>query len=138
MEMDFPSPYFFKELKMRIKIESDVFDICNRIKQIDEGYFVMYNLSSKKFEIHNKNVKNTYCLTIPYKNLDVRVIDLIHKTSIKNYDSIVKVLETENDKIEIKNFEKEKEKSEYKIREILKYSKSDKENIKDAFKTNWA
>ena len=45
---------------MKIKIESDVFNIINRIKEIDDGYFIMYNTNSKKFEVHNEKNLNSY------------------------------------------------------------------------------
>ena len=74
---------------MKIKIDDDVFNITERIKEIDEGYYVIYNTSSKKFEVHNKYTKNKYCLTIPYSQLDVRTIKLINKTHIRNYKKII-------------------------------------------------
>ena len=36
---------------MKIKIESDVFDIVDRIKEIDDGYFIIYDTQKNKFEI---------------------------------------------------------------------------------------
>ena len=122
---------------MRIKIESDVFDIIKRIKEIDKDYFVVYNTNSKKFEIHNSRLVNSYCLTIPYKNLDARVLNLIYKTATKNYDNIIKEIDIGNEAIEKKQMEKTKEISDYKIREILKYSASDNKNIGKMFKTKW-
>lgn len=122
---------------MKIKIESDVFDICERIKKIDENYFVLFNLNSNKFEIHNSKLKNSYCLTIPYGQLDSRTIELLHSTDIRNYDKIIKNLDTENEKNEKQAFEKVKEISDYKIREILKYSNSDNKNLDYAFRSNW-
>ncbi len=122
---------------MKIKIESDVFDICKRIKEIDENYFVLFNLNSKKFEIHNSKYKNPYCLTIPYERLDSRTIELLCSTDVKNYDKIIKNLDVENERNERRAFEKAKEISDYKIREILKYSKSDNENLNCTFKSNW-
>lgn len=122
---------------MKIKIESDVFDICERIKKIDENYFVLFNLNSNKFEIHNSKSKNSYCLTIPYGQLDSRAIELLHSTSIRNYDKIIKNLDAENEKNEQQAFEKAKEINDYKIREILKYSNSDNRDFNCAFKSNW-
>lgn len=122
---------------MRIKIDSDVFNISNRLKEIDSGYFVMYNLSSKKFEIHNNNQKNTYCLTIPYGQLDTRTIDFVNKTSIRNYDKIIKNLDKNNANIEKNNLNKAKEINDYKIREIFKHSNLGSETLKNAFSSKW-
>ena len=122
---------------MKIKIESDVFNIIKRIKEIDENYFIVYNTCSKKFELHNSDNINTYCITIPYKNLDARTIELIHRTSVKNFDKIINDIDKNNEKIEHKQVEKLKEISEYKIREILKYSDSGNRSVDQAFKTTW-
>lgn len=120
---------------MRIKIESDVFNIINRIKEIDENYYIVYNTNSKKFEVHNSGNVNSYCLTIPYKNLDVRTIELIHKTAIRNYDKVIKQMDEENERLQEKEINKAKEINDYKIREVLKYSNKNK--VDKAFKTIW-
>ena len=120
---------------MKIKIESDVFNIINRIKEIDDGYFILYNTNSKKFEVHNQKNINTYCLTIPYSSLDSRTIELIHKTSIKHYDKIIEELNDDNEKYRKKEIEKIKEINDYKVREILKYSNN--KEVNTAFKTMW-
>ena len=74
---------------MKIKINSDVFNIIDRLKQIDSGYFVLFNTNTKKFEIHNSETKNGYCLTIPYRQLDKRSLELVEKTHIKNYKKTI-------------------------------------------------
>ena len=63
---------------MKIKIDDDVFDITKRIKEIDDGYFVVYNTLKNSFELHNNYQENTYCLTCPYECLDERVLDMIY------------------------------------------------------------
>ena len=120
---------------MKIKIESDVFNIVNRIKEIDNNYFVIYNTNCQKFEIHNSKYKSSYCLTVPYKNLDVRVIDLLHKTAIRNYDKIVKKIEEDNINLQNEQIRKAKEINDYKIREVLKYSRD--KTITSTFKSSW-
>ena len=76
---------------MKIKIESDVFNIVERIKEIDKNYYIMFNLNSKKFEVHKSGLKKSYCLTIPYSQLDIRTIKLIHETHVRNGDKIIKI-----------------------------------------------
>ena len=123
---------------MKIKINSDVFNIIDRLKQIDEGYYVMFNTNSKKFEIHNSNTKNSYCLTVPYGQLDLRTLVLVEKTHVKNYNNIIKLIDENNSKKEIENVENLKEISDYKIKELLRYSKIDTEDINNnVFSTTW-
>ena len=79
------------------KLESDVYNISKRIKKIDRDYYVVLNTSTEKFEIHNSNqIGSTYCLTLPFSELDERTINYIHKTKSINIESILNSIETEN------------------------------------------
>ena len=52
---------------MLIKIENDLFDIAARLREIDSGYFVLFDTGKKVYQIHNAAQANgTYCLTLPY------------------------------------------------------------------------
>ena len=86
---------------MEIKIHSDVFDIINRLKKIDESYYLVFNTKKQKYELHSTCQKNnTYCLTIPYQQLDERTIFLARKTRRENKDKLLKEMEEENQKLE--------------------------------------
>ena len=42
------------------RIENDALDIAARLKEIDDGYFIVYNGYFKRLEVHNKKQgKNT-------------------------------------------------------------------------------
>ena len=43
---------------MKIEIKEDLFDIVNRLKEIDDGYFVLYDLKKCRYEVHNKKQEN--------------------------------------------------------------------------------
>ncbi|HEY8423462.1 MAG TPA: hypothetical protein VIL23_01715 [Clostridia bacterium] len=76
---------------MKIKIENDLYDIANRLKSIDSGYFVVFDTERKKYEIHNtNNIGNTYCLTVPYDCLDARAVDFVNKTRRERFDKLLK------------------------------------------------
>lgn len=82
---------------MKIKICEDVFNISKRIKDIDRDYYVVYNTSKQVFEIHNSSQKgSSYCLTLPYDELDERALKYVLKTQSANIDEILYNLETEN------------------------------------------
>ena len=109
---------------MKIKIESDVFDIIKRIKEIDENYFVIFN---------------TYCFTYPYENLDNRIIDLIYFSNVSNIDNIVEDIDNNNAKIEKDNMNSVKSSSDYMVREIYNFSKISSKNLDElkAFSSVW-
>lgn len=82
---------------MKIKINYDVYNISNRLRIIDRGYFIVYDTSKMKFEVHHKNqVGGSYCLTLPFPCLDARTIDYVKKTRTENLASILKEIEKDN------------------------------------------
>lgn len=82
---------------MKIKINHDTYNISKRICHIDKGYYIMYDVSTKKFEVHNsKQYKNTFCLKLPYKELDERTLNYVNLTRSENIDKILKEIEQQN------------------------------------------
>ena len=82
---------------MSFKIMHDVFDISKRIKYIDMNYYIVFNTSKQKFEVHNSNqIGSSYCLTLPFSELDERVLDYVRKTQSINIDEILQNLENDN------------------------------------------
>ena len=89
---------FLFELKY-IKINNDVFDIVNRIKSVDSKYFVLFNLTTKKYEVHYQRAKNTYELTLPFDELDARAVLHVQKTRVENRKKIFAEIERQNQKL---------------------------------------
>ena len=82
---------------MKIKIESDVYNISKRVKNIYKDYYVVLNTSTSKFEIHCKSqIGSTFCLTLPFKELDERTLNYINETKSENIENIVAKIEQEN------------------------------------------
>ncbi len=94
-------------MKNQKAIQSDTFFICERLKEIDESYFLIFNFEKQKFEVHSSAIfGSTYCLTVPFPVLDERTIDLVKKTRANNVDKIIEEMDRENEKLE-KRREKE-------------------------------
>lgn len=101
---------------MLINIETDVFFITQRIKDIDENYFIRFNTKTKKFEVHHKEQPgNTFCLSVPYNALDGRTLELVQKTKIENFEKFIQQLDKENYITENKNNKRTIEK----LKEVL-------------------
>ena len=82
---------------MKVKLSSDVYNISKRIKKIDVGYYVVYDTSRNKFEIHNyKQLGSTYCLTLPYSCLDERCLNYVLKTRSVNIEKIINEIDNLN------------------------------------------
>lgn len=124
---------------MRIEIDSDVFDIVNRIKEIDDGYKIMLNLKNGKLELHNTKQANTFCFVIKNNVLDTSVIEQIYNTSTRDIDTIMEDIDNNNMLIEKNNENNLKDYTNYMSREIYGFSNnSSKEyDYKNAFSTEW-
>ena len=47
---------------MKIKLIYDVYNISKRIKEIDKDYYIVYDTSKNKFEVHNSSqIGGSYC-----------------------------------------------------------------------------
>lgn len=105
----------------KIRISSDVFNICNRIKKIDKYYFIIYNDKTGKFEIHNsKQPFCSYCLTVPYDSLDNRTLNLVHKTLFTKKEELFKEMEQFNDNLSMQNNKKLIDDTNYLLKKIVK------------------
>ena len=67
---------------MLIEIKHDVFYVAERLKEID----------------FNSGQSDTYCLTVPYDELDARTVNFVNQTRVENRDRLLKELDEENRK----------------------------------------
>ena len=101
-------------------ITSDVYEISKRIKQIDDGYFIVYNFIKNRYEIHNnKQPFSSYCLTVPYSCLDKRTLDLVYKTLFTKKDAIFKQIEQLNNQLESEQNKKLSDETNYLLKKYL-------------------
>lgn len=88
-------------MKKSFEMESDCLEIVRRIKAIDEDYCVIFNISTQKFELHNRSqCGGSYCLTFPFDTLDERAVDFVLKTRVQNSDRLFEEMERENRDLE--------------------------------------
>ena len=86
---------------MRFILRHDVYEISKRIKDIDRYYFIVYDTSKSCYEIHNSSqVDSTYCLSVPFKDLDERTLKYVRETSSANIEKILEKIEKENKLVE--------------------------------------
>ena len=108
--------------KDRETVLTSTHDIPERLKIIDNGYYVLRNHKTKQFEIHNSNqIGNSLALNIPYDELDERTIDLVKKTSIQYARNIFNEMERNNEKLEIDEKNKRQEMTNSVIKDMHHY-----------------
>ena len=105
----------------KIEIKNDMFDICNRLKNIDSTYFILYDKTKGKYELHSSAQKCTYCATIPYTKLDKRTIDFALKTRRENISKLIFEMEENNKKLEEKEIDNVLDRAKYDLNSKLKY-----------------
>lgn len=87
-------------------IENDLFDISNRIKNIDRDYVIYRNMQNKKFELHNTRYSPSLQLVLPFDELDMRTIDYAVNTRVENIKKVAEEMEKENQRLEKENYTK--------------------------------
>jgi len=99
-------------------IKTSTHRIPERLREIDRGYFVVFNHKKSSFEIHHEDClpNDSFQLWIPFEELDQRTIDRVLETRVENAKALYAAMERQNAKIEA---DKEKE-SEEVTREICK------------------
>lgn len=104
------------------EIKSDVFDISKRIKEIDKGYYIVFNRQKQRFEVHHKLQRGgSYCFAVPYKQLDARTLTLTRKTMAKNAKKVFDEIENDNKRLQKEQIEKAVKIAEKNMEEQLRH-----------------
>lgn len=116
----------------REKINSDLFNITGRIKNIDKDYFIVRNHQTEEFEVHHsKQIGDSFCLSIPYDRLDERTLKRVRETRIEYIDKIREEIKKNNEALEKAGDKKLKDITENVTKEVYRYASKheDKETI---------
>jgi len=122
-----------------IKISTDVFDIVDRVKEVDSGYFIVYNTVAHRYEVHNnKQFGSTFCI-ICDQGLNSTVITKLQKSKIENIDRILREIDENNAKIEQNASKSIKDEASFKLKEMFDYAKKREPDCDfvDSYKTSW-
>lgn len=85
-----------RETGRGIEVTGDLFDISARLREIDGGYFVVRR--GNVFEVHNRKDSPTYCLTLPWPELDARAVELVRKTRAERAEAVFAEMERDNER----------------------------------------
>ncbi len=88
---------FVKDMKELIEITDDLFDICRRLKSVDEDYSVCYNVEKRRYEVHNrKQCGSTLAFVVPFDELDARTVEYARKTRAENVVALLQEIDKYN------------------------------------------
>lgn len=97
-------------------IENDVFDIADRLREVDPGYRVNYNQKKGKFELYGGRDEG-YLLTFPYDRLDERAVIHARKTRAERLNKLIEEIDAENKRLEISALNDAKRQAEDQLRQ---------------------
>ncbi len=83
-----------------VEITHDVFDIADRLREIDGGYYPVYNLTRKRYEVHHRGRRNSLQLVLPYETLDYRTIERVRETRPEYAEKRLAEMDRANERIE--------------------------------------
>ena len=82
-------------------IDDDMFGIARRLKSIDDGYYILLNYKTGKFEVHNsKCAPRTLCLVLPFETLDERTVRRVNMTRAERVKELLMQAERDNEMLE--------------------------------------
>ena len=79
------------------KIQSDLFEIATRLKEIDDRYELFRNKKLGRFEIYAQGVLQ---IAVPFDRLDARTLKLARETRLENMQKLIKSIEKENARLD--------------------------------------
>ena len=111
---------------MQKVIKNGLFNIKNRLKNIDSGYYLVFNTISNKFEVHNKKQKNTFCFA--FDTCDVRLLNYTKKSSVKNLTKILEEISLNNEQIELNSKTYQKDYIKLKALDLMDFISNSSKN----------
>ena len=105
--------------KCAVVIENDLFGIAARLREIDDGYFVVYDKAKHCFEVHNRLQRgDTFALRVPYPSLDARTVALVRRTRAERAEELLRETERENERLSKRTEREALERAAEKISEV--------------------
>ena len=127
----------FKEgnMKEKIEISKDIFDVSHRLKKIDRDYCLVYDRDKKVYEVY---IGNLFCFKIG-KNLDNLALKKAYLTHIRNKKKLLEKIEQDNMLLRQKELEQVKNKAKFDLKNMIDFaSKTGKnENFSNINLTKW-
>ena len=111
--------------KDRIPVLNGVYGIPERLKELRESLFVMYNTVAGVYEVHDASQDDcTLACELPYEELDARALLYVRERMRERFDEMVAEIERHNAMLEETAMNEQMDKAGYKMRQAIKYLSS--------------
>ena len=94
---------------MKIVIKNDLFDIVDRLKEIDPRYVVMFDDDLSRYEL---TIDDKFAAVIPYENLDERTLRFAYYTRSENAETVLADIDKHNEELRREEIKKMQDKVE--------------------------
>jgi hypothetical protein len=85
----------------RSPVVRSVHDIPERLKEVADSLFVMYNRDSGRYEVHDRDQDGgTLACVLPFDELDYRALEYVRERHVARFDKLAKEIDQHNDKLE--------------------------------------
>ncbi len=112
-----------------VPVTSDVYSISERIKAVDERFFIMFNRKTQRFEVHVKGQPaTTFGCELPFDTLDARALEYVRKYSAARTQSLARDIAAHNDRLAESRHGKHIENAGYKMREAIMWAEHHRAN----------
>ncbi|MDR1905818.1 MAG: hypothetical protein LBQ27_02740, partial [Clostridiales bacterium] len=104
-----------------IPIKNDLFDIAERIKEIDADYYVVYNKKRGRFEIRNDKSRDGIACVLPFDRLDARATEYVMRTRRERVRELIFRMEEENNALTEKKEKRARDEANKKAEYLVGY-----------------
>lgn len=106
----------------KIPITGGIYDIPQRLKEIDPRYFVMFNKSSQRYEVHvDGQYPSTYGCTLPFDELDARALHYVRENASSRTVDVAREIDRHNEQTDKRREAAFMDKANYKLKEAARY-----------------
>lgn len=104
-----------------VSVQDDALDVVKRIKEIDRGYSVRYNLSRGRFEVYHIRSAGKPVLVLPHPKLDYRAVEYVRRTRLERLNEIIREITENNEKLERDRERRIMDEAAYKAKHLAVY-----------------
>lgn len=108
--------------KNRIPVTGGVYGIPERLKELRDSLFVMYETTCGVYEVHDASQDDcTLACELPYEELDARALLYVREHMRERFEELVAEIDRHNAKLEDAALNEHMDKAGYKMRQAIRY-----------------
>ena len=109
----------------REPVTGGVYGIPERMKEISESLFIMFNRRTQKFEVHDSEQGvYTLCCDLSFDELDARAIEYVRERHVSRLQTLAEEIDRHNEKLEEKAHSDYLNRANDRMFEAVKYLKA--------------